>query len=85
MDETETILKPETKTERRLITMILCTPVYLSADSLYEDEQGGTAMTARGPRRKSYRVGPKDSSWPKILTVNPYEQPQVCQTSGPAL
>ena len=23
-------------------------------------------------KRKSYRVGPKDSSWPKILAVNPY-------------
>jgi hypothetical protein len=24
------------------------------------------------PWRESYRVGPKVSSWPKILTVNPY-------------
>ena len=23
-------------------------------------------------KRKSYRVGPKVSSWPNILTVNPY-------------
>ena len=47
MDETETILKPETKTERRLITMISCTPVYFSTDSLYTNEQGGMATTAR--------------------------------------
>jgi hypothetical protein len=39
MDETETILKPETKTESRVIAMISCTPVYFSTDSLYEDEQ----------------------------------------------
>ena len=26
----------------------------------------------RRVERKSYRVGPKVSSWPKILTVNPY-------------
>jgi hypothetical protein len=26
----------------------------------------------RAPKRKSYRVGPKVSSWPNILTVNPY-------------
>jgi hypothetical protein len=26
----------------------------------------------RAPERKSYRVGPKFSSWPNILTVNPY-------------
>jgi chromosome segregation ATPase len=27
---------------------------------------------ARAPQRESYRVGPKFSSWPKILTANPY-------------
>ena len=34
---------------------------------------------------ESYRVGPKNSSWPNILTVNPYLQPQVGPTFGPTL
>jgi hypothetical protein len=36
-------------------------------------------------QRKSYRVGPKCLSRPKILTENPDDRPQVGPTSGPTL
>jgi hypothetical protein len=35
--------------------------------------------------RKSYRVGPNVSGWPKILAENPYQRPQVGPTFGPTL
>ena len=54
----------------------------------YEEEAGMTyedLLARRCDQRKSYRVGSKVSSWPKILTVNPYERPQVGPTFGPTL
>jgi hypothetical protein len=45
---------------------------------------GRSGLSAVG-LRKRYRVGPKVSSWPNILTENPYERPQVGPTFGATL
>jgi hypothetical protein len=37
-----------------------------------KNKLGQVAQFGPALQRESYRVGPKVSSWPKILTVNPY-------------
>ena len=45
----------------------------------------GDLRSAVPLKRERYRCGPTVASWPKILTANPYERPQVGPTFGPTL